>query len=332
MILIEYLLLFLSLIVIFHVYNRLALVYDIVDIPNNRSSHSKITIRGGGIIFPISCILWFLSSGFQYPWFFCGLVLISTISFFDDLLDISFQNRLIVHIISLGLLCIQVELSMVPWWLWIPVIIFLTGIINAFNFMDGINGITGGYSLSILLAVWFVNNYQVYFIDNELLYYTGFALIVFNFYNFRQRARCFAGDVGSISIAYLIVFLIAKLIIQSGNFLYLLFLIVYGIDTIYTIAYRIIQKENIFQPHRKHLYQLLANEYQLPHTKVSFIYSFVQTIISLAIILISYKYKNLASSLTISLFFILITTLIFHFIRVHIMHNKDRFLHNVSAK
>lgn len=330
MTLIEYFILFISLILLFNLYNRLAILYNIVDVPNNRSSHSQITVRGGGIIFSISILLWFISSGFKYPWFISGLLLISTISFLDDIFNISFQNRLIVHIISLVLLCIQLELTQFQWWLWVPVLIILTGIINAFNFMDGINGITGGYSLSVLIGIWIVNNFQVKFIDNELLYYTSIAVVIFNYYNFRKKARCFAGDVGSISIAYIIVFLLAKLIIHTGNFLYILFLTVYGVDTLYTIIYRLIQKENIFKPHRKHLYQLLANEHQISHTKISLIYSLVQIVISVIIISISSNNQSFIYNLTIALILLAITFLSFHWVRVYV-YRKGNFLHNASA-
>jgi UDP-N-acetylmuramyl pentapeptide phosphotransferase/UDP-N-acetylglucosamine-1-phosphate transferase len=311
-------------------YNRLAILYNIVDIPNNRSSHSQVTIRGGGIIFSISVLLWFFNSGFQYSWFLAGLILISIISFLDDLFNISFKNRLIVHILSLSLLCIQIELYQFQWWIVIPVLIVLTGIINAFNFMDGINGITGGYSLSVLLGLWVVNNFQVKFIENELIYYITIALVIFNYYNFRKKARCFAGDVGSISIAFIIVFLLSKLIIQTYNFLYIFFLTVYGIDTLYTIIYRLIQKENIFEPHRKHLYQLLANEQKISHTIISITYSVVQIIISLIIIFVSYKDQSITNDLTIGLVLLLTVTLIFHYARV-LIYKSNNILHNVST-
>lgn len=330
MILLEYIILFISLLILFYLYTRVAVLYNIVDVPNNRSSHSQITIRGGGIIFSISMLLWFLNSGLQYPWFLAGLLLISVVSFLDDLFQISFQNRLIVHLLSLSLLCFDIHLFQFQWWIWIPVLIILTGIINAFNFMDGINGITGGYSLSVLLGIWIVNNFQIEFIDNELIYYITIAVVIFNYFNFRKKARCFAGDVGSISIAYIIVFLLAKLIIQSGNFLYLLFLTVYGIDSLYTIIYRLIRKENIFEPHRKHLYQLLANENKISHTKISLIYSFVQIIISLIIIMVSYRNPDFTNSLTIGFIVLLIMTLVFHFTRVNI-HKRNNYLHNVRA-
>lgn len=330
MIIIEYFILSISLILLFHLYNRLAILYNIVDIPNHRSSHSQITVRGGGIIFSISILLWFISSGFKYPLFISGLLLISVISFLDDIFNISFTNRLFVHIISLIFLCIQLELTQFQWWLWLPVLILLTGIINAFNFMDGINGITGGYSLSVLIGIWIVNNFQVAFIENELLYYATIAIVIFNYYNFRKKARCFAGDVGSISIAYIIVFLLAKLILQTGNFLYILFLTVYGVDTLYTIIYRLIQKEDIFKPHRKHLYQLLANEYQISHTRISLVYSSIQIIISLIIIYISSENQNFTYNITIASIILAVTSLSFHLVRVYI-YRKGNFLHNVNA-
>jgi UDP-N-acetylmuramyl pentapeptide phosphotransferase/UDP-N-acetylglucosamine-1-phosphate transferase len=212
----------------------------------------------------------------------------------------------------------------------VPVLIVLTGIINAFNFMDGINGITGGYSLSVLLSIWIVNNYQVKFIDNELLYYASIAVVIFNYYNFRKKARCFAGDVGSISIAYIIVFLLAMLIIQSGNLLYILFLTVYGVDTLYTILYRLIHKENIFKPHRKHLYQLLANEQEISHTKISLIYSIVQIIISLLIIIVSYKHQSFTYNLTVASILLTLMSLSFHLVRVYI-YRKGKFPHSYNA-
>jgi UDP-N-acetylmuramyl pentapeptide phosphotransferase/UDP-N-acetylglucosamine-1-phosphate transferase len=317
--LLEYFLIFSGFLVLSTIYIKLAIKYNIVDIPNKRSSHSNITVRGGGIIFPMSTLVWFIYSGFQFPWFFTGLIIISIISFVDDLSSISFKSRLFVHITALVLLFIQIPLSDLPWWSWIPILTVSTGIINAFNFMDGINGITGGYSLSVLMGIWIVNNYQVEFISNELIYFTMIALTIFNFQNFRTHALCFAGDIGSISIAYIIVFLIAKLIIQSENFLYILFLSLYGIDTVSTLIQRVIQKENIFVAHRKHLYQLLVNELKISHLKVAMIYSFMQFIICIVIIFISNKYLSLTSGLITGISILFIITLVSHYLRIQII-------------
>jgi len=311
----EYILLSIILIITSLIYNKLALLFNIVDIPNNRSSHGKVTIRGGGIIFPLSLFYWFLYSGFPLPWFFLGLLLISIISFWDDISNISPKFRLIAQLISLLILFLQVGFYQLPWWYLIFILIISTGVINAFNFMDGINGITSSYSLSVLVGLWFVNNYSIQFIDNEFIYCVIIALIIFSFFNFRKRAICFAGDIGSISIAYVVIFLISKLIFSTGNFIYLLFVSVYGIDTIYTIIYRILNKEDIFTAHRKHLYQLLVNELNISHLKVATIYSLIQLIICLFVYKLSKNSYNPFNSIYIVAIFMLFMGLTVHIIR-----------------
>jgi UDP-N-acetylmuramyl pentapeptide phosphotransferase/UDP-N-acetylglucosamine-1-phosphate transferase len=165
--------------------------------------------------------------------------------------------------------------------------------------MDGINGITATYSLSALIGLWIVNNYQVHFMGNDLLYAAALAVALFGFYNFRTHARCFAGDVGPVSISFILVFLTGKLIITSGNPFYLMFLCIYGVDTFFTIVKRMIRHENIFEAHRQHLYQVLTNESGISHLKVSSGYAIVQLIINFIIIALinhlSYFYMLLVS-------------------------------------
>jgi len=267
-------------------YVNLADRFNIIDKPNNRSSHSKNTIRGGGIIFPIAALIWFIWSGFHYPMFFAGLSLISLISFWDDISPLSATIRLTVQLTAIFLIFMELGIYLLPWWAWLIILILATGIINAFNFMDGINGITGGYSLSVLSGIWLVNNYLQEFIANEFIYSIGISLLVFGFYNFRKKAICFAGDVGSVSIAFILTYILAKLILQTNNPIYILFLSIYGIDTISTIIYRLWKKENIFEAHRKHLYQLLSNELKIPQLRVAFVYSALQLLICAVIFLI----------------------------------------------
>jgi len=312
-----YILLFTILAIVIRVYIQIATQLNIVDKPNNRSSHTKVTVRGGGIIFPISALCWFLYSGFQFPLLFTGLIIISAISFWDDLSQVSPKLRLAVHIAAMLLLFTEIQLHQLPWWSWIPALIISAGTINAYNFMDGINGITSGYSLSVLTGIWIVNNYQVDFISNELIYFMMISTVVFSFFNFRTKAKCFAGDVGSISMAYIIVFLLAKLIIQSGNWLYILFLCIYGVDTVFTIIHRIIQKEDIFAPHRKHLYQLLVNELKISHLKVAALYSFLQLVICMIIFSVSGN-DSFLSSLITGTAILGIIAITFHLIRFQI--------------
>ncbi len=260
-------------------YFRIADYFNIVDRPNHRSSHVQVTLRGGGIIFYFSVVLYFISSGFQYPWFFGGLTLITFISFLDDIRPLHQYTRLIFHFTGVGLLFYQLGLFTLSFWWIILVLIVCTGVINAYNFMDGINGITGGYSFILVSALAYVNNYIEYFVDNRLLIILLAGLLVFNFFNFRKKAKCFAGDVGSVSMAFIVIFLLGKLILQTANISWLVFLAVYGVDSVLTIIHRLLLHERISEPHRKHMYQIMANELKIPHYNVALFYMLIQLMV-----------------------------------------------------
>lgn len=261
------------------IYFKIAVKLNIIDKPNHRSSHKHITIRGGGIIFFIGALLYTLFFGLALPYFIVGLILISLISFVDDVWNLSSKVRISVHFAAMMIMFYDCGFYSIPWYYLLIALIVSTGIINAYNFMDGINGITGGYSLVVLGSFWWVNNQIHNFIDNNFLYVIGISLLIFCFFNFRKRARCFAGDIGAVSIAFIIVFLMGKLIVETGDWTYLIILMLYGVDSVLTIVHRLILKENIFLAHRKHIYQLMSNELSIPHTVVSLIYMAIQTAI-----------------------------------------------------
>ncbi len=273
------------------IYFRIADKLNIIDKPNERSSHSTVTIRGGGFIFYVAVLFFFIFSHFQYPWFLGGLTLISLISFADDVQPQTYKFRLFIHFISMLLLFYQWNLFSFPWYYTAVSLVLCIGIINAYNFMDGINGITGGYSLVVIASLWYINNYQILFVDNRLLYLVALSLISFNLFNFRKKAKCFAGDVGAISIAFIIIFITGLLIFKTGEISFIVLLVVYGVDTVLTIIHRIILKENIFDAHRKHLYQLMANEMKMPQLSVSLIYSGIQVLILCGFYLINIDKK-----------------------------------------
>ena len=268
------------LLVIELIYFRIADHFNIIDKPNLRSSHKHITLRGGGIIFLAAAWIYCLFFGLNYPWFMVGLTAICAVSFIDDIHSIPNRIRLLVHFAAMLLMFQQLGiLTTENWWQIIPALILCTGIINAYNFMDGINGITGAYSISILVPLIIVIQ-QLNFIDNLFLWVALIGVMIFCIFNFRKRARCFAGDVGSVGIAFILVFALGALIISSGQLWYLIFLAVYGVDAILTICHRLMLHENIFEAHRKHVYQLMANELKIPHTIVSIIYMMLQLAIS----------------------------------------------------
>src|SRR5690606_13685992 len=125
------------------------------------------------------------------------------------------------------------------------------------------------------------------FIAEDLILFSMMGVLVFAFFNFRLVAKCFAGDVGSVSIAFIILFALGALIFKTGNFIYILFLAVYGIDSVWTIIRRVANGENIFEAHRSHLYQFLSNEAGVNKLLISFLYGLVQFMIGLAVIYIT---------------------------------------------
>jgi len=274
-----YIFLFITLLITELVYFKLADRFNIIDIPTKRSSHSRTTLRGGGIVFYISIVLYFLFKGFNYPYFFLGLTLITIISFADDIHSLSIKPRLLVQVIAMSSMLYQWNLFMIPWQLDIVIVIFGIGILNAFNFMDGINGLTGGYCLLVAGALCYINLHQVTFVDNELIYAFMLGLLSFTIFNFRTKTHCFAGDVGAFSAGFILLFVLGKLIIRTGDLSYLILLGVYGVDVVLTIMHRLMLKENIFVPHRMHLHQLMVNELGIPHVKVSLLYIATQAAI-----------------------------------------------------
>ena len=293
-------------------YLKLAIKFNIIDKPNERSSHREITIRGGGVLFPITILLWSLIEGIFNP-FILGILCISIISFIDDCKPLSNKIRLSIHFLSIGLLLYQLGFSEYSFIAWGLGLLFVGGWINAFNFMDGINGITVLYSLSIL-AVCFYLNTHIDFIQDSLLLYTAIALLVFGFYNVRKKAKSFAGDVGSVSMAFIIAFIVLSLILFTKNWQYVLLVSVYGIDSLLTIIQRLVKGDNIFQAHRSHLYQYLANEVKVPHVMVSVLYALIQLVLNIGLVFCILPYDNYLYSISYlilqGLFYILVKYLV----------------------
>ena len=282
-ILIFYIVPFIILMVAAILYFKVALYFKIIDNPNQRSSHTVPTIRGGGVLFLLAALLFFFWSNFTYPYLITAILLSGIISFIDDIITVKNRLKFSLHVVSVLLVFKECELFSTISPLYLIVIgIVVIGTINAYNFMDGINGITGLYSLAIIFPL-FLTEQNINLRSLELFLMLG--LLVFNYFNVRIKARCFAGDVGSISIAIAVVFLLILRIQKADSFVYIGLLSVYGIDTVFTILQRLYQKENIFKPHRKHLFQYYCNEKKMPHILVSTVYAVLQFLISIAIVL-----------------------------------------------
>ena len=292
---------FLMLVLLALAYFRVADRLNIIDKPNLRSSHKTIVLRGGGIIFLFGIWLYAAFFGLNYLWFILGLSLIGLVSFVDDIRSLPDSVRLVAQFAAMFLMFFQFDiLNWHDWWMVLIALIVCVGIINAYNFMDGINGITGGYSLAVLLPLIYLNASDD-FISQDYLYVIGLSLIVFCFFNFRKKAKCFAGDVGSISIAFILLFALGKLILHTGDLSYLTFLAVYGADAVLTICHRIQLHENLGEAHRKHAYQLMANELKMPHVLVSSIYIVLQLAISFGLIIIPMNHYLYMSIIIVAL-------------------------------
>ena len=302
------------------IYFRIADKCNIIDKPNERSSHSTIVLRGGGIIFAISMVIWSLTPfpspmgegsttlGIVEYWpFVVGLVLVCGVSFVDDIHSLPDSLRMVVQIASILLLFWSVGLFSVESLglsvesqLWsyvlmglivIIALFFCVGATNIINFMDGINGITAAYAMAMLLPLALVNGawlkvHGFGFIEPSYLIVAIIGVLVFSIFNFRPKgkAKCFAGDVGSIGIAFIILFALGRLMVATGDVSYIVFFLLYGVDGTMTIIHRIMLHEHLGEAHRKHAYQLMANELGMSHVAVSLLYMVIQLVISLGFI------------------------------------------------
>ena len=282
------------------VYFRIADKCNIIDKPNQRSSHSSIVLRGGGIIFVLGLWIWAAFFGFHNIWFLIAVTLVAGVSFIDDIHSLPDSVRLVAQFAAMALMFYQLDmLHWNMWWIILIAMIVCVGASNIINFMDGVNGITGAYAMASLLPLFLLNK-ELGFADESLIAVVALADIVFCFFNFRPKgkAKCFAGDVGSIGVAYILLFLIGSLILATGDVTYLIFLLVYGVDGCLTICHRILLHENLGEAHRKHAYQLMANELRIGHVKVASFYALLQLAVSLGFI---YLCPALASATGLSL-------------------------------
>ena len=282
-------------------YFKIADRFNIIDKPNERSSHSTIVLRGGGVIFSLAMVVWAVmlvvqrerSVVAEYLPFLIGLLLVAGVSFWDDIKSLPDSVRLVAQFVAMSLMFWSMGIMhWNMWWIVLVALVVCVGATNVINFMDGINGITAGYALSVLVPLALVNGCPIGsgmtggFIEPSYLFVAIIGVLVFCLFNFRPKgkAKCFAGDVGSISIAFIMLFAIGRLVVQTQDVTYLIFLLVYGVDGCLTICHRILLHENLGEAHRKHAFQLMANELKIGHVKVSLLYMAMQFVVSLGFI------------------------------------------------
>ena len=323
---------FLILFILELVYFKIADRFNIVDKPNERSSHSAVVLRGGGIIFLFVLWIWSAFFGFQYSRFILAVTLVAGVSFIDDIRSLPYSMRLVVQFVAMILMFYQLNILYIDiWWIVVIGLVVCVGASDIINFMDGINGITGAYTMSCLIPLFLLNR-EFGFVEESLIVVVALADIIFCFYNFRPKgkAKCFAGDVGSISVAYILLFMIGCLIILKRDVTYLIFLLVYGVDGCLTIIHRLMLHEHIGEPHSKHEYHLLANELNISHVKVSAFYACLQLIISLGFVLlcpntlVAHWIYLLCTIVIISLAYLLFMKKYYHLHKEHLASLSNR--------
>ena len=265
-------------------YFRIARSYKILDHPNVRSLHERPTIRGGGIIFYLAAVLFYAITLRPGLLFIVSLTLVSVVGLIDDVRSLSSGTRFLAQSVAFAMILVELELPEVGTLMIIVIFIVSVAAVNTFNFMDGINGMTGGYGLVALGSLLYINSYNIQFIENDFLLAVLAALLIFCYFNFRKKAVCFAGDVGSLSIGFIILYLVIKLVTTTGNYNFVVLLSVYGVDSVLTIIHRLIRREDIFKPHKLHLYQVLVSQFKISHLRMSGMYVIIQLLINVLVI------------------------------------------------
>jgi Fuc2NAc and GlcNAc transferase len=264
---------------------RYAYWLGLLDVPNDRSSHNLPTPRGGGVGILVSFTGASLVFGAP-TMFWVPVTALSIVSFFDDKLDLSPKIRLIVQFASslVAVFCLSVSwvsTSSTLLLLAVPLLcVFVVGTANFYNFMDGINGIagiTGMVGLGLVGCMsWKTGRIEPYGIMALSLSAACAGFLPYNI----PRAKVFMGDVGSVLLGFTFAALCIALSRSLGDFLVLAgFLFPFYADALSTLFVRWRQGERLSQAHRRHLYQLLANQKRIAHWKVAVGYGIVQFIV-----------------------------------------------------
>jgi len=268
--------------------SRYAFFLGIVDLPNKRSSHSRPTPGGGGVgllltFFVASVIFASAPVSLWLP-----ATLLALVSFFDDRLDLSPKVRLFFQFGAAATLVFSavfnefsfLSLILIPFWL-----LFIVGTANFYNFMDGINGIAGitgvvGFGLTAVFMRMIEADSALF----SLLLAMSAACAGFLPFNL-PKARVFMGDVGSILLGFVFAGITFILSSDLGSFLCLIaFMFPFYADAVTTLFVRWRDGDKLSKAHRRHLYQVLANELVCPHWLVSCGYGFVQLVVGVTMI------------------------------------------------
>lgn len=292
------------------VFMKLAHRYGLHDHPSGRSSHRQPTVTGMGVIIALAFIIYLLWQPYELPEsFVLGFFLLTTVSFIDDILFLKHSLRLVFQVLAVLAMVLQMPFQSSGaeiWALGLAAVVFGVGVLNAYNFMDGINGMLTLHGLLVLACFAWINEHivdlqgnPIHFTNTNFIYSIMIPMAIFGFFNIRKNALAFMGDVGSIGVAFIILYLMYSLLITTGNYVYLLLFSIFGADAGLTVCYKLILRENIFVPHRDFLFKKMVHLVKMPHLRVSFYYFAVQAVINLSVILAFPKTPKLSTQLSV---------------------------------
>ena len=269
---------------------RLAVALSLLDFPTERSSHCQPTPKGGGVGILAAFYLVGVVSDVT-PWFWGAIGFLSILAGYGDRRELTLRLRLFGQF---GLIAVFVigarqtsygylfSLSLILFW-----IIFIAGTANMYNFMDGINGIAGisgvvGFSL---LA------YYILYHEGQSSLSTLSLCMAFSCVGFLPSnmpvAKVFMGDIGSILLGAVFAGIIYLTSHNLMDFVCMAsFLFPFYADVLCTMVIRLKDGENLTLAHRRHVYQILANEHKIAHWLVSLGYGFVQTLIGISVLMV----------------------------------------------
>lgn len=253
----------------------------LIDVPNERSSHSLPTPRGGGIgIWLAFVVIGIFVVKENILTLILGMA--GLLGFFEDCFTLSSKIRLLIQFI-LAALAVWffwgMPVSMISVGIFLFWLVFITGTTNFYNFMDGINGIAGltgivSFGLLALFCFYVMNEPHIGFLSLVLVV----ACVGFMPFNF-PTAKIFMGDVGSVFLGFVFSAFVVKLSGRIDVFLCLImFLCTFYADAIVTLYTRWRKGERMMEAHRSHLYQYLSNERGMPHWKVALLYTLAQLV------------------------------------------------------
>lgn len=264
----------------------------ILDVPNERSSHDKPIPKSGGVVIVATFLLGVLAvylfgdatliqKKYFFGFFFASLF-IAAISLYDDIRERPFFFKLMGQVVAtavvmiFGIVIHEITIPMVGkvqlgWLAYLLTFLWIVGLTNAYNFMDGLNGMAAGPAVITAFFMSLISFHA----GSTFVYIICYAIIAgalgFMVFNF-PHAKLFMGDVGSAFLGFLFanIAIIAALYDHSHTsfFVIPLLLFHYIFDTTFTFFRRLFRKENVFSAHREHLYQLF-NRLGYSHVFVS---------------------------------------------------------------